>query len=720
MSRDPIQTIRRATIGFAALAALPACGGADRPQEPSRARSEAAAATSAADTASSGSGGCSLNSPSGRVRHVIYVQFDNVHFTRTNPNVPSDLEQMPHLLDFITDHGTLLSNHHTPLISHTSDDIITSLTGVYGDRHGQPVGNSFGFFTPPGSKFFDGFASSFTYWTDPVNATTDTTFSLVTQQGTNAPAPWVPYTRAGCNVGAASIANIELENVSGDINTVFGPNSPEAAEAKANRTLASADFEGVAVHCAAGNSVCSTANGGIADSLAQEPGGYAGFNALFGHKFVGPVISPNGPLLDLDGNVITDGSGNVGFPGFGEISAAQSLGYVAAMQENGVPVTFAYISDAHDDHVNEVAFGPGEAGYVAQLAAYDRAWDEFFTRLASDGITPDNTLFVITADEGDHFAGGPPTPANCDGVTTPCTYAKIGEIDANLTALLDAVDPTLSATPFDIHFDMAPTFYVSGNPAPGAPTARAYERAAAQLTAVSLITGNTDQLSEFLADPVEMKLLHMVTRDPQRTPTFVMFGNPDYFFQTSGTPTLVEDPGFAWNHGGTNPEIVTTWLGMVGPGVRHGGVDGDTWSDHTDIRPTMLLLAGLQDDYAHDGVALIDDLKEDALPKQVRGGSHVLFHLLASVYKQINAPVAELGMRTLAASTTALAGDDAAYTALEATLGDITSQRDALAAEIIQRLEGATFGGQDLDVVAALRLVDRAGDLLARVRRLSP
>ena len=26
---------------------------------------------------------------------MIFVVFDNVHFTRDNPNVPSDLEQMP-------------------------------------------------------------------------------------------------------------------------------------------------------------------------------------------------------------------------------------------------------------------------------------------------------------------------------------------------------------------------------------------------------------------------------------------------------------------------------------------------------------------------------------------------------------------------------------------------------------------------------------------------
>src|SRR6516225_12396066 len=54
---------------------------------------------------------CQLNSPKGNIQHVIYIQFDNVHFTRDNPNVPSDLEQMPNLLNFIESNGVLLTNH---------------------------------------------------------------------------------------------------------------------------------------------------------------------------------------------------------------------------------------------------------------------------------------------------------------------------------------------------------------------------------------------------------------------------------------------------------------------------------------------------------------------------------------------------------------------------------------------------------------------------------
>jgi hypothetical protein len=106
---------------------------------------------STASTGSSGpNSGCELNSAGGQIQHVIYIQFDNVHFTRDNPNVPSDLEQMPNLLNFITSNGVLMTNHHTPLKSHTADDIITSETGVYGDRHGMPIANSFGWFNPPG------------------------------------------------------------------------------------------------------------------------------------------------------------------------------------------------------------------------------------------------------------------------------------------------------------------------------------------------------------------------------------------------------------------------------------------------------------------------------------------------------------------------------------------------------------------------------------------
>ena len=107
--------------------------------------------TSAARTDVSGNG-CQLNSANGNIKHVIYIQFDNTHFKRDNANVASDLEQMPNLLNFIRSNGTMLANDHTALISHTATGILTSLTGVYPDRMGQPVSNSFRYFTPSGAS----------------------------------------------------------------------------------------------------------------------------------------------------------------------------------------------------------------------------------------------------------------------------------------------------------------------------------------------------------------------------------------------------------------------------------------------------------------------------------------------------------------------------------------------------------------------------------------
>lgn len=634
------------------------------------------------------------------VQHVIYIQFDNTHLTRDNPNIPSDLEQMPNLLHFIENNGTMLSQQHTPLIAHTATDILTSLTGVYGDRHGVPVANSFRYFNPNGTT---NPGVSFAYWTDPIydystSTPTDTTYNMLTAQGLNAPAPWVPYTRAGCNVGGVGTANIELENIATDIPTVFGANSPQEQEVQSNPNKATADFVGIGIHCAQGNALCSSANNGVADNLPDEPGGYNGYQMLMGHEYVAPQISPNGPLTDLNGNVIQDSNGNVGFPGFDGMSASVSLSYVAAMQEHGVPVTYAYISDAHDNHSSDTAFGPGQAGYVAQLKAYDEAFGKFFARLAHDGINSSNTLFVFTADEGDHFVGGAPSSANCDGVTIPCTYSQIGEINANLRGLL-ATEQGIT-TPFTVHSDSAPTIYITGNPARDAPATRQFDQALGKVTAVNPITGNTNTVTNYLADPVEMKLLHMVTADPARTPTLTMFANPDYFLYTGGpncsttSPCVAEEPGFAWNHGDVSPDINTTWLGMVGPDVKHLGVVNNVWSDHTDTRPTMMELLGLRDDYQHDGRVLFEIIQPWALPTAVRENQGTLT-ALAQIYKQINAPVGELGLSTLQVSTQALessSANDATYTQLENQLISITQVRNSIASQIISILEAAEFG----------------------------
>jgi hypothetical protein len=714
--------------------------------------------------------GCQLNSAKGQVKHVIYIIFDNVHFLRDNPNVPSDVEQMPHLLNFIRGNGTMMTNDHTVLISHTANGILTNLTGMYSDRHGQAVSNSYRYFKADGSTAS---SSSFKYWTDltdDVNTPpTDPNYNMVNGDSgspKNAPAPWVPYTRAGCDFGATALANVVLENTgtgpAGDMTKVFGTGSPEWLEAQASnaaasgtalRNLAQTDFVGIAIHCAQGSgSVCAGNTQARPDLLPDEPGGYAGFQGLFGAKYVNPAIctvstqnctnaTVNGQtaLKKLNGTLITDQFNQPGFPGFDGLFASTTLSYVAQMQEAGIPVTFGYISDAHDQHgvAGEIhaTRGPGEADYVQQLKDYDTAFGQFFDRLAADGINQSNTLFVFTNEEGDHFAGSPPTNPGCDGVNTPCTYPLtpagnrfIGEINGNLAGLL-ATQQGIT-TPFTVHSDMAPTIYLTGNPGRTEAVTRNLGRAVGALTAVNPYTGNTDHITAALADPVEMKTLHMVTADPQRTPTLTMFALPDYFLFAAApncatpcitVPTTPPTSTFAWNHGGIQPEIATTWVGMVGPGVRHNG-DDDTWADHTDVRPTMLDLVGLKDTYLHDGRVLIDQVHAWAVPQTLRAHRATL-RRLGAVYKQLNAPFGQFAMDTLVASTQAIksgtAVDDSTYVSLEDQIESLTAQRDALAAQIRAALNSAAAGDAAINQQQAKSWIKQAKSLLAQAHALA-
>jgi hypothetical protein len=718
---------------------------------------------------------CRLNSARGQIEHVIFIQFDNTHFRRDNPNVPSDLEQMPHLLNFMKQNGTLLTNDHTVLISHTAGGILSTLTGLYPDRHGQTVSNSYVRTSSTGGFSFP---SSFGYWTDSVSATgTPTVPNMIGPDGGNIPAPWVPFTRAGCDVGAVAAANIVLENTgtgqNGDITKVFGNPSPQFSEALASnaapsgsaaRAKAQTDFVGLAVHCAQDSPVCAS---GQTDLLPAEPNGfnglsgalsispflsgvpptgpigYTGFKGLFGAQAINPFLTGGPVLNDLLGHPIADPFGQPGFPGFDGMQAAVTLAYVAAMHEKGIPVTFAYISDAHDFHGvsgnQHVAFGPGSQGYVDQLKAYDDAFAAFFQRLARSKITKDNTLFVFTVDEGDHFVGV--TKNDCDGVNTPCAYRtnEVGEINANIDTLLTHQFPARassflgSAAPnaFTVHGDDAPTFYLAKKGAGGGPLAqtdpqtRAFERDIANLTAINPYTGQTDRLLVRMADQTGMKALHMFTTgDPARNPTFVLFADPNYFitdFPASTCETCI-NPLFAWNHGDIQKEIAQTWLGLVGPGVRNEGVVPHLWTDHTDVRPTMLSLLGLQDDYDHDGRVIIEPLQEWAVPRSLRDQREKLSRVGAT-YKQINAAFGRFAMDTLAASTRALKSgsdsEDSEYAQIQGRIQDLTTQRDALASQMKAALEMAAFKNTVISERQAEMLIDRGEQLLERARQLA-
>jgi hypothetical protein len=416
--------------------------------------------------------------------------------------------------------------------------------------------------------------------------------------------------------------------------------------------------------------------------------------------------------------------------------AKNTLGYVEQMQTSGVPVTYGYISDAHDIHLPNAATdsyqshanGPGEADFKAQLKAYDDAFVAFFQHLSSNGINKSNTLFVVTVDEGDHFAGGIGTP-QADGSLayshTPCANLsacpsnQLGEVNANIKTLLPPGEP-----PFDIHPDDAPAFYVNGQPGRTDPTVRKLERDTGNLAAQDPYVnhGQVVPLTVALADPVEEQTLHMVNTDPSRTPTFTMFANPDFFFQPFGTScggNPCVNPKFAWNHGDVQMEIATTWVGFVGPGVERNGIDSRTWTDHTNVRPTMLELAGLKDDYLHDGRVLVETLAEKSMAKSLRAHQETVLRL-GAVYEQLNASFGTFSLDTLKASTRAIKSiNEATYNSIENSIQGLTSQRDALAEQIKVALDGAAFNGQTLNEKQARGWIDQAQDLLDEAAELA-
>ena len=765
--------------------------------------------------------GCHLGNG---VKHIVQLNFDNVHFFRDNPNVPSDLELMPNLLNFIEKNGTLLSNNHTPLIAHTADDLLTTATGLYGDRQGMPISNSFQAYNTDGTTDK---AGSFAYWTDPVfdeastpnpghdtnpnmvySPTPPATTSPPPTPDTITPAPWVPYTRAGCNVGEVATANQDLENTAVDIPKVFGADSPEAQQLASDpdsfKDAETADYVGIAVHCAQGAAFCADAQGprgnettpsatAVADLLPDEPGGYNGYQALFGHRYVAPQLgagTPNvthngyqvtnaaGNLVDLDGNQINGAflTNHPGFPGFSNINAPQALAYASDMLENDVQVVNMYISDVHGNenipsltapgqacYHAPAALGSGSACYLAQAAYYNAAFGTFFQRLASDGITPKNTLFVVSSDEGDHEAGAnvgravQPTPANCDGATVSrgvvtndvlCTYpaGSFGELAGNVQGLL--ATETGNTTPYTIEADTAPEFYLTGNPGPDTPVVRTFEHDVASLTAANPYTGTTQPITNYLADPVEEAILHIVNADPARTPTLAMFAKPDYFLSNGGSTCpggtaagcVTQNTGFAWDHGAYAAEINTNYLGIVGPGVKKLGLDGPAadagttssgansgqvevvdnhfpgpWIDETDIRPTIMYLAGLQDDYEHDGRVITQILQH---PNHALKKKDVT--RLGECYKQLNSSVGEFGAATLQASTNAIestSAGDSTFTSISAQLRALDVTRDQLAGVIKGELEAAAF--QDAPINGATSQIDACHALIHSAKELA-
>ena len=126
------------------------------------------------------------------------------------------------------------------------------------------------------------------------------------------------------------------------------------------------------------------------------------------------------------------------------------------------------------------------------------------------------------------------------------------------------------------------------------------------------MTGATDPVTEHIVDADEQSILHMTTTDPLRTPTFTDFAQPDVLLPDGYLSERAHVAGLSGRQSGVRVEPRRRPAGgqrrpgseWSGPTVQKLGQTNAIWTDHTDIRPTMLSMLGLSSDYDMDGAAV--------------------------------------------------------------------------------------------------------------------
>ncbi len=263
-----------AAIGVVALLALAASGFATAHGTAKRTAETAAI------------GGCTLGGAgqAAHIQHVIYLQFDNVHYrgdARPRGRAgrsPADAE--PAQLPDPAGHPVRRERPHDPDLAHRGRDRSPSLTGLYPDRGGcRRSPTAFGYY--PASKV-PAFSSSFKYWTALDGSDQRPAAEHDHRRAEEHACPLGAVHPAGRlveqHVGGVGTANIELENANtaatGDITKVFGNPSPEFSEVAANPQLGQTDFVGIAIHCGrAPRASCCNGNANAhPDPLPDEPG----------------------------------------------------------------------------------------------------------------------------------------------------------------------------------------------------------------------------------------------------------------------------------------------------------------------------------------------------------------------------------------------------------------------------------------------------------------
>lgn len=523
----------------------------------------------------------------------------------------SDMMAMPAVRAWFHQ-GTLMANDHTDLVPYTHPDYVNEATGLYDSNTG--IMSNY--------QYDGGQGLSFSYWLDKLSNGAPSHLS--------AP-PWQWWNAQGDSVGAVGWADIELESAS---------EVPKYVSVASGYTAA--NYLGFAVHKANGQTVFGTPND--------------------------PAVM-NAPLLaDPSKTVgVQTGSWDANF------GPDRSLTAAATLLNQGVQVVYDYIRAVHNSPATGANMAPGTAAYQANEAHYNQAFAAFFADLKAHGMTPANTLVVLTSDEGDHY-----NPNGELETSAPAWFTKAGLPTSKLT--IDGSAANL-------------VYWPQGTNVP--------------LQNLSQMPG-----WQYLVWGPALSAIHVATSVPADNPQLIQFAKPTYYYEYTGTSTAVTtNPAELWNHGMPSPDVTSLWASFVGPGVPAGRTSGQ-WADSTGLLPTIQLLTTGHIQPGLDGVAMSSAVAPLAAAGPARGVAG-----LTGVYEALNAPDGAFGQAALEISTTAALRPGARASLMDG-LAALVSQRAPVAAAL-HHLIIAGDQGEPIPARQAAQLSSQASRLLAGIQRLA-
>ena len=417
------------------------------------------------------------------------------------------------------------------------------------------------------------------------------------------------------------------------------------------------------------------------------------------------------------------------------------------MQEPGIPVTFGYLSDAHDAHGKageiHIAYGPGETGLPRAAASTTTTRSRgFFDRLKNDGITKDNTLFVVTVEEGDHFAGTAPDAAVRRRHGRPAPTAQRATRHRGQrrpeAARRDLQREPRHERDDELQRPLRPGAERLRHRQPGARLVdRAHARAGdgrhereepALGQAGEPVRGDgrpgrgedpphVDRRPDAAADVHAVRAGRLL---PERLVDGAVREQRPERLRVPAEHGALRRRRSRGTTAASSRRSATRGSAGSGRGSRRRASTDKVWTDHTDVRPTILALLGLKDDYVSDGRVDTEFLKGDAMPKSLNGRQG------RGARRRPGRRSTRRSGRSRPTRSPRRPGALASHTLRRRHVHEdrerdpgSDAERDALASKIRLALWNAEFNGQKIDEKHAKNWIGLANDLLGRAHALA-